>query len=197
MNNEVKILGPDGKPLAPARPKLSALSGYSSVPYDAADRTSDQLANWQPSLWSPDNEINGFRNIIVARMRDMVRNDGWASGSVTRLLDNAVGACFRPLIQPDYRYLSMISGNKSFDAQWAAEYGRAIEAHYRVWATDPGRYCDQERKLTLPQMLRLAFRHKLVDGDALAVLHYRTDRLSQPTSKINVLLTFVAPLSAK
>jgi capsid protein len=39
-----------------------------------------KLANWQPALWSPDNEINIYRDRIVSRMRDLVRNDGWASG---------------------------------------------------------------------------------------------------------------------
>jgi hypothetical protein len=41
------------------------LTGGSRVPYDAADSFSDQLANWQPALWSPDNEINIYRDRIV------------------------------------------------------------------------------------------------------------------------------------
>jgi capsid protein len=149
------------------------LTGGSRVPYDAADSFSDQLANWQPALWSPDNEINIYRDRIVSRARDLVRNDGWANGAVTRLLDNAVGANFRPIMKPDYRVLRMITGNKSFDAVWAEEYGKALDSHWRTWAYDPGRYCDVERKLTVPQMLRLGFRHKLIDGDAVSVLQYR------------------------
>lgn len=39
----------------------------------------------------------------MSRARDLVRNDGWANGAVTRLLDNAVGANFRPIMKPDYR----------------------------------------------------------------------------------------------
>jgi capsid protein len=58
------------------------LTGGSRVPYDAADSFSDQLANWQPALWSPDNEINIYRDRIVSRARDLVRNDGWANGAV-------------------------------------------------------------------------------------------------------------------
>lgn len=86
------------------------LSGSRGVPYDAADQFSDTMANWQPSLWSPDNEINTSRDQVVARVRDMVRNDGWASGSVTRILDNAVGASFRPLAKVDYRTLALMTG---------------------------------------------------------------------------------------
>ncbi|MFJ1219432.1 phage portal protein, partial [Yersinia enterocolitica] len=165
MKNEVRILGPDGHPLAPSRTRAAMLSGGSRGPYDAADSFSDTMANWQPSLWSSDNEINTSRDQVVARVRDMVRNDGWASGSVTRILDNAVGASFRPLAKVDYRTLALMTGNPKFDAKWADEYGRAIESGWRIWANDPNRYCDVERKKTVAQLLRLGFRHKLTDGD--------------------------------
>lgn len=175
----VQILGADGRPLPPSTQKMKygALSGSGRVPYDAADSFSDQMANWQPALWSPDNEINIYRDRIVSRMRDLARNDGWASGTITRVLDNAVGANYRPIFKPDYRMLRLITGNKAFDATWADEYGKVIEAHWRSWANDPGRYCDVERKQTVSQMLRLGFRHKLLDGDSLLVLQYRRDRL--------------------
>lgn len=175
--NEIRILGPDGNPLPPSQPKLSMLNGGSGVPYDAADSYSDHTANWQPALWSPDNETNIYRDRIVSRVRDLVRNDGWAAGSITRILDNAIGANFRPIIKPDYRALALSSGIKAFDAKWADEYGRAIEAAFRTWSNDAGRYCDVERQLTVSQMIRVAFRHKLIDGDALAILQYRPDRI--------------------
>ncbi|WXG15815.1 phage portal protein [Xenorhabdus griffiniae] len=190
---DIQILGPDGKPLAPSRPRYSMLTGGSRVPYDAADSFSDQLANWQPALWSPDNEINIYRDRIVSRVRDLARNDGWAAGSITRVLDNAIGANFRPILKPDYRMLALLTGNKSFDVTWAAEYRKVIEAHWRSWADDPGRYCDVERKQTVSQMMRLAFRHKLLDGDALAVLQYRTDRLGQGRGRYATTIQIVDP----
>lgn len=191
----VKILGLNGKPLPPSNAKLkfNALSGSGRVPYDAADSYSDQLANWQPALWSPDNEINIYRDRIVSRMRDLARNDGWASGTITRVLDNAVGANFRPIFKPDYRMLRLLTGNKAFDAIWAEEYGQVIEAHWRSWANDPGRYCDVERKQTVSQMLRLGFRHKLLDGDALAVLQYRPDRLGAGKGRYATTVQIIDP----
>ncbi|ENZ0269704.1 phage portal protein [Morganella morganii] len=191
----VQILGADGRPLPPSAPKMKygALSGSGRVPYDAADSFSDQMANWQPALWSPDNEINIYRDRIVSRMRDLARNDGWASGSITRVLDNAVGACYRPVFKPDYRMLRQLTGNKAFDAVWAAEYSRFITAHWRSWANDKGRYCDVERKQTVSQMLRLAFRHKLLDGDALAVLQYRPDRLGHGKARYATTVQIIDP----
>ncbi|MGJ1000650.1 MULTISPECIES: phage portal protein [Klebsiella] len=191
----VQILGADGRPLPPSTQKMKygALSGSGRVPYDAADSFSDQMANWQPALWSPDNEINIYRDRIVSRMRDLARNDGWASGTITRVLDNAVGANYRPIFKPDYRMLRLITSNKAFDATWADEYGKVIEAHWRSWANDPGRYCDVERKQTVSQMLRLGFRHKLLDGDSLLILQYRRDRLGPGRGQYATTVQVVDP----
>lgn len=175
--NNVRILGADGQPLPPSRPGYGALHGSGRVPYDAADTFSDQLSGWTPQLWSPDNEINIYRDRMVSRVRDMARNDGWASGVITRTLDNTVGAVFRPIFKPDYRYLRIVTGIKGFDAEWADEYSRFIGAHWRAWAEDDGRWNDQERQLTNAQQLRLLLRHKLIDGDCLALMHYNLDRL--------------------
>ena len=190
----VQILDRFGKPIqSTPRPKHHALVGGSRVPYDAGDSNSDQMATWQPALWSPDNEINIYRDRIVSRVRDLARNDGWASGSITRVLDNAVGACYRPVFKPDYRMLRQLTGNKAFDAEWAAEYSRFLTAHWRTWANDKGRYCDVERKQTVSQMLRLAFRHKLLDGDALAVMQYRPDRLGHGKARYATTVQIIDP----
>lgn len=174
MSTGVQILGANGEPLAPRR--ASMLVGGSGAPYDAADVMSPHMAEWRPALWSPDAELNIYRDRIVARMRDLVRNDGWASGAVTRILDGAIGANFRPISKPDYRALAAYTGNKAFDAKWAAEYGRVMDARYRLWALDEGRYCDAARRHTVPQMLNLGFRHKVVDGDAIAQVRWIPQR---------------------
>lgn len=173
---EVRILDAAGLPMAPAR-KARALVGGSNVPYDAASLRGAHMEAWQPYLWSSDGELNPYRDTIVARTRDLVRNDGWASGAVTRVLDNAVGANFRPIAKPDYRALQAYSGLKAFDDQWAYEYAKALDAHYRTYALDQGRYCDVERRQVLPQLYRTAFRHKLIDGDALVMVQWRPDRI--------------------
>ena len=176
MDNQVAILDAQGMPMKPAR--ASMLAGGGQTPYDAADLNGQHVAEWNPYLWSPDATVNMFRDRITARVRDLVRNDGWASGTVTRLLDNAIGANFRPISKPDYRALAAATGIKGFDATWAQEFSRAVDAHYRLWSEDEGRYCDAMRKQTVPQMLRLGFRHKIVDGDALAQMAWMPKRVS-------------------
>ncbi|PMQ04170.1 hypothetical protein DyAD56_15895 [Dyella sp. AD56] len=174
-DNGPTILDARGNPLLPNRARMLAPGG--NAPYDAADISGQHVAAWRPYLYSPDGELNMYRDRIVARVRDLVRNDGWASGAVTRILDNAIGGHFRPLFRPDYRALAAYTGNKAFDASWAHEFGRVAEANYRSWAFDSNKYCDAQRSLTIPQIMRLAFRHKLIDGDALAQMVWLPDRI--------------------
>jgi len=194
MSRDVAILKPDGTPFPPVQPgKAKALANNSNVPYDAADNYGDHMAAWQPYLWSVDGEKNIYRDRIVSRIRDIERNDGWASGGITRIVDNVIGATFRPVAKPDYRSLALYSGNKGFDADWADEFGRAVEASWRRWADDPAKYCDAQRSLTVPQMLRLAYRHKVIDGDALAVLHWLPERVGMGRARYCTSIQLIDP----
>lgn len=176
----LRILDQYGRPFA--KPvtvgKKLALNAPMMTPYDAGDVWGAHMREWQPYLWSPDTELNPNRDRIVARVRDMVRNDGWAYGGITRVLDNAIGPNFRPISKPDHRYLKATTGIAGFDATWAHEFGRQVEAHYRSWADDPGRWCDIERGQSLSGICYTAFRHKLVDGDALAMMRWEPSRMS-------------------
>ena len=200
----VALLGPDGRPLPPAAPRSNpnprrpqALNGgrgnYGGAPYDAADIYGQHMAAWTPPLWSADGELNPYRDRIVSRVRDMVRNDGWASGAVTRIVDNAVGPNLRPLSKPDYRFLAHYTGNAAFDATWAKEFGRAVDANWRSWANDEQLYCDAGRTSTFGQLMRTAFRHKIVDGDALAVMLWLPDRIAKGRARYATAVQLVDP----
>lgn len=187
-----------GQAIVRARPRLSALNGgdqrWGGAPHDAADVFGDHMAAWRPMLWSPDNELNPYRDRIVSRVRDLVRNDGWASGAITRILDNAIGANFRPIPKPNYRAVAAYSGNPRFDAVWAREFGSALRSYWESWANDDaGRYCDAQRKLTFAQIMQLGFRHKLIDGDALAVMHWLPERIGEGRARYATAVLVVDP----
>lgn len=193
MDNPVQILGADGKPIVARPSRASMLVGGGTTAYDAADRSSQHMAEWNPYLWSPDGELNMARDTIVSRVRDLVRNDGWASGGVTRILDNAIGANFRPISKPDYRALAAATGNAGFDADWAKEFARAVEASWRIYANDTSRYCDAQRSLTVSQIMRLGFRHKLIDGDALALMRWMPERVEPGRARYATAIQLLDP----
>ncbi|GBQ69681.1 bacteriophage capsid protein [Ameyamaea chiangmaiensis NBRC 103196] len=144
--------------------------------YDSANPFSQEGADWNPLLRSPDNEINLNRDRMAARARDLFHNDGWARGVVTRATDNVIGAQWRLVAKPDYRALSQRYG-KGFDPVWADEFRRVVEAEWRTWSEDPLFLCDQQQRLSVQQMLRLAFMHRVKDGESLIRLHYDEGRL--------------------
>lgn len=191
----VQILDHRGRPMAPAPvPRTRALvGGNNNVPYDAADFYSDHMAGWWPYLTSPDGALNSYRDTIVARVRDVVRNDGWASGTITRILDNAVGANFRPISKPDFRSLAAYSGLKTFDEKWAYEFGGALDSSWRSWARSRGRWNDVTRNQTIAQQFRLGFRHKLVDGDALGLLRWMPERIGPGRARYATSLQIIDP----
>ncbi|HIA2374754.1 phage portal protein [Burkholderia contaminans] len=180
--------------MPPSRPsRASMLAGRQNTPYDAADISGGHMQDWNPYTWSPDGEINMFRDRMVSRVRDLVRNDGWASASVTRTLDNVIGPNFSPTSQPDYAVLRAMSGNRKFDHKWAEEWGQAASANYRAWANDPGRYCDSTRFQTVPQMFRLAFRHYLADGEAIGRSHWIEERIRRGGARYATAIEVVDP----
>jgi lambda family phage portal protein len=197
MSEPVRFLDQSGRPMqrpsGPQRAQMLA-GGFNRVPYDGAAYYGEHVEAWQPYLASPDAELNGYRDRLVSRARDLARNDGWASGAVTRLLDNAIGSSFRPSSKPDHRALARYSGNPRFDAIWAEEYGRAVDAAWRDWANDSvGKYCDIERSKWMGLMFGVAFRHLLIDNDALAILEWRPDRVAPGRARYATCVRLVDP----
>jgi lambda family phage portal protein len=191
----VAIIYPDGKPITRGDVQIArarAMVGGGVTPYDASDQASPEMAGWMPWLGSPDTETTPYRDISVSRIRDLVRNDGWASGTVTRTMDAVIGADFRMASIPDYRALSLRFGSK-FDAQWAKEFSDAYEAGWRAWAYDPSRWCDIERMRSFPQISRLAFRHYLVEGETIAAIPFRPDRIKPGRARYATCVHLIDP----
>jgi hypothetical protein len=94
--------------------------GTFPYPYDAASWSSPEMGEWLPTIRSPDQEINLYRDRMVARQRDLYRNDGWAKGAIGSILDSTIGAQYRLIAKPDWRRLALY--DKAFDAVWAREF---------------------------------------------------------------------------
>lgn len=162
------------------RPTAGALSAYA-----AASSTSNELMGWNPSHAPIDTQYLGSREKIGARIHDLVRNDGWASGGVTSYLDSVIGADLRLSAKPDWKALKIY--DKAFDDKWAKEFASAVEAQWRTWAYDVGKYSDASRHNTIGELFCLAFRHKLLDGDAVAIAHYDPKRGGKFSSFIEMM----------
>jgi len=174
------IVDSSGRPFALPDPRRASasLGGMNplSYAYEAASLGTQEMGSWNPVIRSPDSEINIHRDRMVARSRDLVRNDGWAAGGILRILDSVVGAHLRLSARPDYIGLQSRFG-KGFDKVWAEEFRRVVEARWRGYEQSLGRWNDVERKLTVGQQFRLALRHKLVDGESLMLAYWLPERV--------------------
>lgn len=189
-----------GQPMTQVKPRANSggmpaiyPAGGNPFPYDASSLSTQEMGSWVPWIRSPDAEINLYRDRMVARSRDLVRNDGWAAGGITRILDNTIGTGLRLSSSPDYRALAARSGITAFDAVWADEFRRAVEAFWRTYSEDINHWNDVSRQLTTGQQFRLAMRHKLIDGDALGVAYWFPDQVGYGGAEYATALLLVDP----
>ncbi|ULQ45963.1 phage portal protein [Flagellatimonas centrodinii] len=169
------------------RPMASAIRGQGAA-HHAADHQRTETRHWAPMLSSPDVEVLPEWGDIVARTRDLIRNNGIASGAVQTHVDKVIGTNLRLSAKPDWRALGL-------SAEWADEWQRNVEAKWRQWADDVDCYCDARRRLTFSGLLAQGYRSYLSNNEMLATLewlprskhHYATtvqmiapERLSNP-----------------
>jgi lambda family phage portal protein len=174
------LLGPDGAPLSVAQRRASAFGSYGvGRAYRGASLTDPDLATWTHSNPAPQVAHAADSRILSARIHDLARNDGWASGGVARIVDSVVGANWRLASKPNARALGI-------DADAASEFADALEAKWREWADNIDFCCDAGGRFTFGGLLALAFRHRCWDGEALAAIDWRPSGYAYATC-INVI----------
>ena len=141
----------------------NASIGYAGRAYDAGRSDSRELGNWQPSLATPDAEILGSRDKITARARDMDRNAAWFHGGVDTRADAVIGTKIRLEARPDFEAMGR-------SAEWAENWAVKTEANFRIWANDSRCLSDVERHYQFGGLVRMAYMHYVIDGEACAAI---------------------------
>lgn len=132
---------------------------------EGAERMSRELATWQPTIISPDQQVNPVKELIDARGRDSVQNDGYALGAVNTHRDNIVGSQYRLNAQPDYEVLGA-------DEAWAEEFQRVVEPRFNLMSDSPECWFDASGTNTLTGLLRLAVGGFLFTGEVLGTVEW-------------------------
>jgi lambda family phage portal protein len=155
--------------------------------YTGASRTHQDLAAYRPRSYQAQAAISGDRDLLNRRVQDLARNDGWASAGMDRLVDNIIGAGWRLNPRPDRRQLGLT-------ADQVTEVTAQLKSAFAEWAEDTDCWCDAAQRNTFGGLLALAYRHRAMDGEALAIIQWLDrggpwstaveivdpDRLSQP-----------------
>jgi len=120
--------------------------------------TARELSTWNPALGSADADLLGDLSTLVARNRDLARNNGVAAGILQAQVDNIVGTGLRLAAKPDYRALGR-------SKEWADAWARAVEARWRVHAESV--YCDAGMELTFHGQTQLVCRSGMLRSLAI------------------------------
>lgn len=149
----------------PVRTRASTSLVLTGGAYHAGSSGTQELAGWHPPLRSSDAEVLPARNKIVARSRDLDRNNGWVQGAVNKKADAIVGSNIRLRARPNFAAMGM-------SAEWADEWSTQVEALFSLWANDPRMLCDVERHHQFGGLIRLAYNHWSIDGEAAVAIYF-------------------------
>jgi lambda family phage portal protein len=162
------LLGPDGSPLPPSA-RVAAGAGAMRAfgvaigrSYQGASLTDPDLASWTVANPSPQLAVTSDRAILAARVHDLARNDGWAAGGVARMVDAIIGSNWRLSARPNAKALGI-------DQDEADAVAEQIESLWRPYASGVDNAIDAGERLNWGGLLALNFRHRIWDGEAIAV----------------------------
>lgn len=143
--------------------------------YDGASLTLPDLAAWVPGSWTADQALAGEKRPLVARVEDMVRNNGIASSAIRTLVDNVIGKGMVMQAWPDWQALGRT-------AEWADAWSVNVEAHWRTFSLSKD--FDVARQLDFHAATRLIYRSMMTSGDALILPMWKRGRRFQTCFKI-------------
>lgn len=134
------------------------------------------ITGWNPARRAP--SVPAWeRETTVARAREMVETDGYAAGAVAKKVDAIVGRNLRLKYKPNLRALGLT-------ADEAKPFVDDVQALWEEYADDPRKYCDLTRHNTFGGLCALAFRHYLIESDAIAVIGWDDSRPFATTVRV-------------
>lgn len=140
-------------------------SGRPMRSHRAAEQRSQELAGWSPRMASTDGHWLPDREVVSARVEDIVRNNGWASGAIQRYLDQIIGSNLRLSWRPNVEALGL-------DNEVGFDFVRSVEQSFRRWATDSRNLIDCSRRYNFAGLLGILLRQRIINGECVALIHW-------------------------
>ena len=149
-------------------------------PHEGARQRGTFMRGWQAGLRSADADWLNDRDQVVARARDVGRNEGIGASASMRRVNSAVGFRWDFTCKPDHRALGI-----SYEA--ARELGGQIDSLWERYAYGIHFCADAERQLTWGQLLRLSAAHIFNDGEALGLVEYAADEPTRFRTRLRIV----------
>lgn len=157
-------------------PAASAYSSrYSAGRYDAVSSESRLLEGWTVGLDAPEPPGAEYeRGTLVARTRDLERNDPLAASAIEKRIDNVIGHGWSLTSKPNHKALGI-------EVEAAFDLAEQIECGWELYVKDPFFRFLQEENMTFAQTLALAYRTFYRDGEIFALLTFDDEDGHLPT----------------
>lgn len=113
---------------------------------------------WITQGGSPDYDLLPDLPKLRERSRDLVRNDGIASGAIDTIVTNIIGSGIRPQSRIDRETLNV-------DEEYADKLQKQMEKIWAQWVE----YADAGNRLNFYEMEELSERQRLVNGESIII----------------------------
>lgn len=137
----------------------------SATAHEGANRESRELASWTPGHYSADGELLPEMETLRNRTRDLIRNNGVASGAVQTHVDEVIGSGLLLNAKPDRRALGLKGDDRADEMD---ELEDEMEAKFDAWAEDICCYADASRRSRFSGLMAQAYRTYLSSFEILA-----------------------------
>lgn len=161
-------------------PRAQAQGEGLSRTHEGASRRGAFMANWRVGLRSADADWMPDRDDVVARSRDVGRNEGVGASATMRTVNSAVGFRWDFTSKPNWIALGI-------PYEVARELGQRIGAAWEQYAYGIHFQADAERVLTFGGLLRLSAAHIFNDGEMLGVIEWADDEDTRYCTRLRVV----------
>jgi lambda family phage portal protein len=170
----------------------SDVAPFRGAGFEGAERRHRETVDWRPSMASPDQQINIIKPLADARSRDMVQNDGYASGAVQIHRDSIVGAEYRLNAKPAHEAIAKIMGTKADLSGWAEEFQLTVESLFGLIAESESCWLDASRRNTFTDLIRLSIGTYVTSGEVLSTAEWLSKK-SDGQRPLKTAIQLIAP----
>lgn len=152
---------------------LAPVSEKAAGGIEGAAKLSRELATWRPAIVSPDVQINRNKDVMDARGRDAVQNDGYMTGAMHIHRDSIVGSQFRLISTPDWMALGATE-------EWADQFAQVVESRFNLMAESTENWFDASGCMTFTDIIRLGVVGFGYTGEVLSTAEWLNKQKNRP-----------------
>lgn len=160
---------------------MAAAAQFAGTAYKGAAKFGGPFKQWKAQLSSADREWLDERNTVVARCRDLARNDTAVASARRRRVSSAVGTGWLLSARVDGELLG-------FTPEETEQLNRQIERQWRAYAYGHTFEMDGQRQSTFGGLLRTAANCWFIDGECFAALEWRPGEMASSWgTRLNII----------